>query len=99
MRSFEVENADPERFVARVSAEVEDRELDDVVSVSLVGDRLTVRFMYLGTSTLTYRVVRGERGFVAELEDQRVATFHAPFQGRFEDRFDQVLDTVGARRM
>jgi hypothetical protein len=97
MRSFEVENSDPERFVALVSAEVEDRDLGDVVNVQLEGDRLTVRFRYLGTSTLTYRVVRRDQGFVAELEDQRVATFHAPFQGRFEDRFDQVLDRVGAR--
>ena len=98
MRAFEVIDADPESFVARVAAEVEERDLDHVVSVRLEGDRLVVRFRYLGTSQLVYRVVPRDSGFTAELQDQRVATFHAPFQGRFEDRFDQVLDRVGARR-
>lgn len=98
MRSFEVDDADPRSFVARVEAEVQNRSLGDVVSVRLDGDRLIVRFRYLGTSELTYRVVSRDRGFAAELEDQRVATLHAPFRAPFEDRFDQVLGTVGARR-
>lgn len=98
MRSFEVDDVDPRGFVARVEAEVEARSLDDVVSVRLDGDRLIVRFRYLGTSELTYRLVTRLKGFVAELENQRVASLHAPFRAPFEDRFDSVLDTVGARR-
>jgi len=98
MRSFEVEDVDARGFVARVEAEVRDRSLDDVVSVRLDGDRLIVRFRYLGTSELTYRLMPRERGFAAELEDQRVASLHVPFRAPFEDRFDTVLDTVGARR-
>lgn len=98
MRAFEVDDVDPRGFVARVEAEVQDRSLDDVVSVRLDGDRLIVRFRYLGTSELTYRLESRDRGFAAQLEDQRVASLHAPFRAPFEDRFDRVLDTVGARR-
>jgi hypothetical protein len=97
MRSFEVTGLDAAEFAARVDAELETRELHDYVSVHLNGDRLYVRLRYFGTSELRFRVVSRADGFRAELDSERMATFHAPFRDRFSDRFERVLETLGAR--
>jgi hypothetical protein len=97
VRSFVVEGSDPAEFVRRVEAEVASRDLGRVVDVDLDSGVLVVRFRYLGTSRLHYRIVVHDGGFRANLEEQQFAGFHAPFVGRFAARFDEVLEGLGAR--
>ena len=97
MHSFEVDGSTPERFVAVVDRSLEKNGLSDYVSVAVDGEDMVVRIRWLGTSELRYRTRSTEGGFRAELQRQRVAPLHGAFQARFEERFEEVLSSVGAR--
>ena len=99
MHSFEVSDAGPERFVEVVRGALDERGLSDNVSVRYVDGEIVARISWLGTTELRYRVREGGPGFRADLERQRVAALHSAFQGRFEERFEDVLASVGARML
>jgi len=97
VHSFRVDGADPEAFVARVRGALARHRYDDIASVRLDGARLVVCFRRLGTTTLQFELHRDSHGFDAEFVGSRVAPLHAPFQGAFEERFEDLLAGVGAR--
>ena len=97
MQSFSVIEGRPEDFVVRVEKELHERNFNDIAAIRLEGDALIVTFSWIGTTSLTYRVRRDDRGgFSANLEQQKISPFHAPFKAGFVERFDQILDKVGA---
>lgn len=87
----------PVEFVAAIRAKLAARNFDRYVSVSLDGDRLGVKLRWMGTTRFDYRTSPLGDGFRAELIDQRVSPFHAPFSGRFEGYFEEALANVGAK--
>ena len=97
MRSLVVEGDSPQHFVARVNDLIRQRGYADYVACSLDGEFLVVSFRYMGRSILRYRLHRrvGE-GFDAELVEQKMAPFHAPFRAGFESRFRDVIEALGA---
>lgn len=97
MHSFEVSDSTPDRFVDVVRSALSERGLADHVSVRYVDGEIVARISWLGTSELRYRIRGVGSGFSAQLERQRVAALHSAFQGRFEERFEDVLAAVGAR--
>jgi hypothetical protein len=96
MRPFLVADDAPEAFVKRARAVLRQLEYDDIVSLRLCGDQLIVRFSRLGTSEIRYRLLLAGNGFTAQLASSRIAAFHLPFQGSFEEQFREVLDLAGA---
>ena len=99
MRAFEVNDGTAEDFVERVASALAERGLDDYVSLRLEDPELRVRFRWMGVTELRYRLALNEGGFRADLIGERVSPLHAPFRGRFEERFDQVLEQVGTRSL
>jgi hypothetical protein len=97
MRAFEVTQGSPNDFVAQVGRILADRGLGGHVELRLDGDRLVVRFRWMGSSELRYGLTKTDRGFRAELDHVRMSPFHAPFRQRFDESLEQVLDAVGAR--
>lgn len=97
MHSFEVLDGTPEAFVRTVNRALEERGLEAHVSVRYIDGEIVARISWLGTSELRYRTRGVGSGFSAQLERQRVAALHSAFQGRFEERFEDVLTAVGAR--
>jgi hypothetical protein len=97
VKSFEVENATPTEFVRRVRRELSERELDDYVEVDGGETGLVVRFRWMGSTELRYRLESTAEGFRAILDGQRVSPLHAPFRQKFDERFDQILARVGAK--
>ena len=97
MHSFEVEGASPDSFVDVVRQALTERGLGDHVSVRFLDGEIVARISWLGTSELRYRTCESETGFRADLERQRVSALHSAFQGRFEERFEDVLASVGAK--
>ncbi len=97
MHAFEFEDGSISDFIARVRRELAGRGLADFVTVRQDGGELVVHFHWMGSSELRYRVAERPQGFGAELVGQKLSRFHAPFRQRFEDRFEKVIDTVGAR--
>jgi len=97
VNAFTVSEGSPEDFVDRVQGELMSRQFEDIASIRLDGEVLLVAFSWMGTTSLTYRVMPEVRGFSARLERQKVSPFHAPFKAGFIERFDQILATVGAR--
>lgn len=97
MHSFEVDDSTPSRFVAVVNRALEDNGLSGHVSAAVDGDDIVTRISWLGTTELRYRTRSTERGFLAQLQRQRVAPLHGAFQARFEARFEEILSQVGAR--
>ena len=87
----------PEEFIDRIERAVAERGLGDYIALHLEGSDLVVNFRWMGSSELRYRLTTGGGGFEARLTDERMSPFHAPFRQRFDDRFDQVLEVVGAR--
>jgi hypothetical protein len=99
VHSFEVVDSTPDQFVEDVRNALSSRGLTDHVSVRYVGGEIVARISWLGTSELRYRVRQRDSGFQADLERQRVSALHSAFQGRFEERFEDVLSNVGARML
>ena len=99
MNAFTVSDGSPEDFVVRVQREIKFRQFEGIASVRLDGGALVVTFSWVGTTSLTYRVMPESSGFSAQLERQKVSPFHAPFKAGFIERFDQILATVGARSL
>jgi hypothetical protein len=97
VHSFEVLDATPESFVRTVTQALAERGLEAHVSVRFLDGEIVARISWLGTTELRYRTRSVGSGFLAQLERQRVAALHAAFQGRFEERFEDVLTAVGAR--
>ena len=84
-------------FIKRVRDVLADRSLAEYVDVSRDGGELVVGFRWMGSSELRYRLFEREQGFQAELSGERMSPFHAPFRQKFEDQFESVVGSVGAR--
>lgn len=97
MQSFEVDDGTPGEFVARVSRELAERGFGRHVDLQVHGSELEVRFQWMGTSVLRYRLQHADGGFRAELVGERMSPLHVGFRHAFEERFEQVLGKVGAR--
>ena len=97
MRAFEVDEGSPAEFVARVKRELDTSGLADYADLVMNGIELIVKFRWMGSSELRYRVSERENGFRADPDGERMSPFHAPFRQAFEERLDKVLTTVGAR--
>ena len=96
VKAFELTEGTPADFVRQVSSTLVERGLDEFVSVGIDGSELVARFRWMGTTELRYRLQQTARGFRADLEDERISPLHAPFRLRFEEKFDEVLEEVGA---
>jgi len=99
VRAFKVSEGTPGEFVERVSEALAERGLDQYVSLRLEGLNLVARFRWMGTTELRYRLNPGQNGFHADLVSERISPLHTPFRQRFEERFDQVLEHVGAQSL
>jgi hypothetical protein len=97
VKAFVVEGMAPVDFVHRVEEALAASGLDGNTDVMLRGDEIVVSIRWLGTSQLRYRVVEDDRGFQAYPLGQSVSPFHSAFRGAFDDRFDEILQRVGAR--
>lgn len=97
MRNFDILDSSPESFAERAARELRARGYDDVVSLRLDGFRLWVWFDKMGRTELVYRLCPMDGGFSAELEGQKLATFHAPFVAAFESQFEEVINGAGGR--
>jgi hypothetical protein len=75
MDAFVVPGSTPEEFVARIEREVRAEDFDSIVSPRLIGNRLEVRFSYLGTSVLAYDLADQGDGFRAALVQRRMSPF------------------------
>jgi len=97
VKTFEFDGGTPVEFVERVQGVLADRGLADYVNVRCKGDELVVAFKWMGSSELRYRIAENDAGFRAEPSGERISPFHSPFRQQFEDRFEKVVDAVGAR--
>jgi hypothetical protein len=97
MRSFEMSSIKPSELVRKVRAGLAERGYDRNLSVSLDGDRLTVTFHWMGTTSFDYRITESGDGFRADLMSRRISPLHAAFTDRLEHYFEQALDELGAK--
>ena len=97
MRAFEVSSGSAADFVGRVSSALAEGGLAEYVRLGVEGSELVVRFRWMGSSELRYRLTETENGFRAEPSGERISPLHAPFRRQFDDKLEQVLGQVGAR--
>jgi len=97
VKSFAVTNGSPAEFIDRVRREFAERGLNQFAELSGDNSSLVVKFRWMGTSELCYRLEPAEEGFLAFLDHESVSPFHAAFRHSFDDRFDEVLARVGAK--
>ncbi len=97
MRNFQVYELSPQVFVQRAHEVLKARGYDDVVSLELEGVYLRVGFVKMGRTDLVYHLDSVDDGFIARLENKRVAPFHAPFVTVFESQFENVVQGAGGR--
>jgi hypothetical protein len=96
VKSFAVTSGSPAEFIDRVRRELAERGLNRFTEIGGDDSALVVRFRWMGTTELRYRLERSTEGFLAILDHESVSPFHAPFRQGFDDRFDEVLARVGA---
>lgn len=99
VQAFRVGSQSVEEFVARVQAEIRARDFQDIATIRVSGDVLEVRFSWMGTSVLSYRLQCRETGFDASPLKQSMSPFHAPFRAGFEEKLDAILARVGAESL
>ncbi len=96
MHPFHVADMSPEAFVEKVRQDLAQRGLEEYVSVRREDEELVIRVSWMGRSVLRYHLHADGRGFRAEPGGHRVAPLHQAFVDTFEDRFEHVLEKVGA---
>jgi len=96
VKSFEVNSGTPAGFIGRVRRELTERGLDQIVQLEGNDSELAVKFRWMGSTELRYRLEPRVEGFQAHLTSEKVSPFHAPFRQPFDDRFDEILAKVGA---
>jgi hypothetical protein len=97
VKAFEFDDGTVSEFIDRVQSVLFERGLADHVNLRSDGSELVVEFRWMGSSELRYRISGISNGFRAELNGERISPFHSPFKGQFEDRFEKVVNAVGAR--
>ena len=97
VKAFEFGNGTAEDFINRVRSALVERGLAEYVDLTRDGGDLVVGFRWMGSSELRYRLSENETGFRAELSGERLSPFHAPFRQKFEEQFETVVGSVGAR--
>jgi hypothetical protein len=97
VRGFEFDGGSISEFIDRVRGVLSERGLSDHVKLRSEGGELVVEFRWMGSSQLRYRISGSPTGFRAELDGERISPFHSPFRGQFEDRFEKVVNAVGAK--
>jgi len=97
VQTFEISDGTPDSFLRRVREVLLQLDLAELVSLTLEGSQLVVRFSRLGTTVLCYRLTPMGSGFNAYLESTRIAPLHAAFRQAFEDKLAMVLERCGAR--
>jgi hypothetical protein len=97
VKSFAVTSGSPAEFVDRVRREFAESGLNRYAELAGNDSTIVVKFRWMGTTELHYRLEPAAEGFLAFLEHESVSPFHAPLRHRFNDRFDEVLARVGAR--
>jgi len=83
-------------FCRRVEEEIRARDFQDIASLRCAGNRLRVEFSWMGRSMLEYQLREDECGFDALFERERMSPMHLGFRKGFEERFEQILEAVGA---
>jgi hypothetical protein len=99
VKSFEVDHGNVALFVDRVRQELADRGLNQYVELDGSDSELVVKFRWMGSTELRYRLESRSEGFQAHLTGESVSPFHAPFRQPFDDRFDEILAKVGAKTL
>ena len=99
MNGFDVKEMSPRQFVTNVRSELERRDLGALADIDMEGTVLVFRVRWMGTSELCYQVMNNESGFSARLSAEKISRFHAPFKQKFIERFDQIIEAVGARSL
>lgn len=96
VRGFDFDGGSISEFIDRVRGVLSERGLEDHVRLRSEGGDLVVEFRWMGSSQLRYRISENPTGFRAEFDGERISPFHSPFRGQFEDRFEKVINAVGA---
>jgi hypothetical protein len=97
VKSFDVDQGTPAEFIDRVRRELADRGLNQYVSLDGDEAELLVRFHWMGSTEIRYRLESRDDGFRAVLSGERVSPLHAAFRQRFDDHLDHILAKVGAK--
>jgi hypothetical protein len=97
VHGFEFSQGSISEFIDRVRRALAERGLAEYVELDRDGDVLLVHFRWMGSSELRYRFLENESGFKAELSGESMSPFHAPFRRRFEEQFETIIGSVGAR--
>ncbi len=97
VRAFEFDGGSVEAFIARVMGEISAKGYEDFVRMRYDGGELVVVFRWMGSSELRYRISEHDTGFRADLSGERMSPLHGAFRQAFEERFDKVVGSVGAR--
>ena len=97
MKAFEFDQGPLREFVEGVERALSDSGLSDFVRLRRDGDDLVVTFRWMGSSELRYEVEERDGGFFARLSGEKISPFHHAFRQRFEEKFEQVIGSVGAR--
>jgi len=96
MQSFRMTGLGVMEFCRRVEEEIRARDFQDIASMRCSGETIRVEFSWMGCSTLEFWTEADGDGFVAHCRRERMSPFHMGFRRRFEQRFAEVLEAVGA---
>lgn len=96
MRSFRVDHLRFQDFCQRVRDEIRARDFHDIASLKCRDDHLRVEFSWMGRSALEYLIEDEGDGFLALFDRERISPMHMGFRRGFEERFEQILEAVGA---
>ncbi len=97
VKAFEFEDGSVEAFMARVRSKLSQKGYEDFVRMRYERGELVVVFQWMGSSELRYRISENDTGFRADLSGERMSPLHGAFRQAFEERFEKVVGSVGAK--
>lgn len=96
MKTIRLSEDSPEIFLKKIQKALSGKELGNIVSFLLEGEKLTIRFAGLGESKIWYDVSKSQTGYEAIKQKEKIAFTHLAFRSGIESELRSLMERFGA---
>ncbi len=97
IRSFQVLNSTPQKFIETITQALSGRDLGKIVSFNLSGNEVMIQFSKLGKSEVVFQVNAEGNNFTCQHKSEKIALTHRALRGDIESKLIKVLENSGAK--
>lgn len=96
IKSFKVSQGSASEFIKNVTESLATRELGKIANISMINEKIVIRFSKLGKSEVFFSLTKQPNGFECIHESEKISLTHRAFRTDIETKLAKVLEQNGA---